>query len=199
MTKRDRGGKGGDSKVVGNDSHAIGGDAGDAGVEPGGCGGNATVEGTNSIAAGGRGGRGGITPGGDGGHAALNGDNAAYIGGDGGEGSQADGRGGRGAKSPLHRAIELGLIRPGNWGLRDGDAFTYGAGGDGACSPQYTARLKIVSAFVGKDLSIRASSAGITDAAAAEEFAARVNGHLEGRNYDWRLRITDGCFEFVDR
>jgi hypothetical protein len=89
------------------------------------------------------------------------------------------------------------LITPDDWGLR-GDAFTYGAGGDGACSPQYTARLKIVSLLVGKDLGIRASSAGITDAAATEEFAARVNGHLEGKNYDWRLRIIDGCFEFFD-
>jgi hypothetical protein len=198
MAKNDRGAKGGDSNVVGNDSNAIGGDAGESVVEPGGSGGNATVRGNNSIAAGGRGGRGGIAPGGNGGHAAVDGDNAAYIGGDGGEGGQADGRGGRGAKSTLHRAIELGMIRPENWGLRDVDTFTYGAGGDGACSPQYTARLMIVSAFVGKNLSIRASSAGITDAAAAEAFAAHVNGHLEAKNHDWCLRITDGCFEFVD-
>jgi|SRR3989344_1988998 len=68
-----KGGKGGDAKVSGNNSVAVGGIGGGAG--PGG-------------------------KGGDGGSAEVVGDNAFAMGGEGGEAGQAD-RGGRGGRSPL--------------------------------------------------------------------------------------------------
>lgn len=61
----------------------------------GGKGGNAKVIGKNSGAIGGTGGKGGIIPGGDGGHAEVIGDYSFARGGDGGNAGQYDGRGGR--------------------------------------------------------------------------------------------------------
>lgn len=80
-----QGGKGGDAKVGGS-GIAVGGKAGGGGppgAESGGSGGNAEVQGS------------GIA-----------------IGGDGGEAGQVD-RGGRGGRSPLERAEELGLLDEG--------------------------------------------------------------------------------------
>jgi hypothetical protein len=67
----------------------------------GGKGGNAKVTGSNSVAIGGIGGGGGSGgKGGDGGSAEVAGDNAFAMGGEGGEAGQLD-RGGRGGRSPL--------------------------------------------------------------------------------------------------
>ncbi|CAN1721400.1 conserved protein of unknown function [Hyphomicrobium sp. 1Nfss2.1] len=197
MAKRDRKGKGGDATVEGDDSKAIGGDAGESVVEPGGGGGDASVQGDKSIAIGGPGGRGGIVPGGDGGDAVVTGDSSVYVGGQGGEGLQADGRGGRGGRSGF--AVFQATLGQGNddWPL-DVGGFEYGRGGDGPCSPQYSARLTIVGRFVGKQLGIRVATAGVTNAPAAEAFCNRVNDYLAESGHSWRLRIVAACFEFYD-
>ena len=70
-------------------------------ISSGGKGGDAKVSGKNSVALGGIGGGGGPGgKGGDGGAAEAIGDNAFAMGGEGGEAGQVD-RGGRGGRSPL--------------------------------------------------------------------------------------------------
>lgn len=149
MTKPTVTGKGGNAKVIGRDSTAVGGDAGGSVYERGGHGGGAAVVGNYSKAFGGPGGRGGLGPGQDGGHANAIGDNMLVAGGEGGEAGQRDGRGGRGGRSGWEvfnargdRPAE-GLYK--HLGI---DLSKYGRGGDGANSTQCVARLAMVSTQV---------------------------------------------------
>ncbi len=179
---------GGNARVRGNNSSATGGDAGETVVEPGGDGGNAEVEGNDSRAIGGPGGRGGLGEGGRGGDAVARGEKVLVVGGEGGEANQPDGRGGRGGRSGFHFAGKEDMQLPdGRW------LSEFGRGGDGAHSTQYAARLMVIEELLGRQLGMRAESAGLTNVDLEQ-----LNARLRTDNRNWRVRITAGCFEFYE-
>lgn len=101
----------------------------------GGRGGDAKVSGNDSTAIGGKGGGGGPNgKGGDGGNVEANGDNVFAMGGEGGESGQLD-RGGRGGRGPLEVLIndhpEKWKEISKNFDLSEEEAKKYGKGGDG--------------------------------------------------------------------
>jgi hypothetical protein len=103
----------------------------------GGAGGSVKVSGNRAVAIGGRGGKGGlIGSGGAGGGGEVEGDDALSIGGDGGDAGGDDGRGGRGAVSPLQR---MGHLPTTLW--------KYGRGGNGVDAPEYARRLGLLTQF----------------------------------------------------
>jgi len=110
------GGQGGEAKAS-DGAAAIGGDGGLGGGEgggKGGYGGNAEAIGRGSLA----------------------------IGGDGGGGARADGRGGKGADSPLKKLPPEMLKQFGLTGNEN-----YGSGGDGGNSQEYSRRVGILKAI----------------------------------------------------
>jgi hypothetical protein len=196
--KRGDGGLGGDASVHGDNSFARGGNAGDAVVGSGGHGGRARVQGDNSVAVGGGGGRGGISEGGRGGDAEAIGDNVAYAGGEGGEANQPDGRGGRGGRNGHFTLYGQDFQLPdGRW------ISEFGRGGDGAHSPRYRARMMVIEEILGKDilrhpLRSHVVAAGIIDLDTYAAVMEHLNNQLGGQGRSWRVRVTDGCFEFYE-
>jgi hypothetical protein len=190
------GGKGGKAAVRGQHSFAQGGRGADGVIDAGGDGGDAEVTGDNSRALGGPGGRGGLGKGMRGGDAVSRGDGVLNAGGEGGESNQPDGRGGRGGRSGLFTAYPEG---PEFAGWDNTHAFAgYGRGGDGAHSAQYSARLMVIGDILGRTISMYATSAGITGIASDEKMLCQLNERLERDQHAWRVRITDGCFEFYE-
>lgn len=109
----------------------------------GGRGGGGNAVGKNSMVLGGHGGPGGGPGGGRGGPGGggdATGEGSLVVGGDGGGGGGPDGRGGRGAASPLTRVPPEVLKR---FGLTGSE--TYGQGGDGANTPEYDRRLRVLN------------------------------------------------------
>ena len=100
----------------------------------GGAGGSGTIVGNGGTIIGGRGGDGGV--GGNGGHGgggSIHGDGGLIVGGDGGNAGTADGRGGRGARSPTER---MGLPT---------ELWRFGRGGSGGNHPEYNRRIALLT------------------------------------------------------
>jgi hypothetical protein len=107
---------------------------GDSSDGRGGRGGSGHVTGNRATVTGGRGGRGGVGgPGGDGGSGFVIGDDATIIGGDGGDAARPDGGGGRGGRGPTDKFGFPSHM----WGV--------GRGGRGACTPEFSRLLKVLS------------------------------------------------------
>jgi len=99
----------------------------------GGDGGSGTIVGNRGTIIGGRGGTGGkFGIGGNGGGGIIHGDDGVIVGGDGGNAGTPDGRGGRGARSPLER-----MGGPTNM-------WHYGRGGSGCNHPEYDRRISLL-------------------------------------------------------
>lgn len=194
--------RGGDASVVGHDSHATGGDAGDSVIGSGGRGGDAHVQGSRSVAIGGQGGRGGIGPGMLGGDVSIDGDNAVGIGGQGGEASQLDGRGGRGGRAPASPYFESwlgsGAKRPHMKRPYGEPNDEYGSGGDAPDTAQYKARRLIVESL--KESYFREKSLPLKDVWYDREIVdlAWLNHQLSLHGHRWTVEIVDSEYEFAD-
>ena len=102
----------------------------------GGDGGGGTIFGDRGTIIGGQGGDGGTGGnGGKGGSGFLQGDDGLVIGGNGGSAGNADGRGGKGAQSPLQR-----------YGTPT-SLWAFGRGGSGGNHPEYDRRLALLAQF----------------------------------------------------
>jgi hypothetical protein len=104
--------------------------------QKGGRGGDVKIIGKNNVAIGGKGGGGGPGgKGGDGGSSEATGDNIFAMGGEGGEAGQTD-RGGKGGRGPLHVLMEDYPEKwkeiSDKFNITEEDAKKYGKGGDGA-------------------------------------------------------------------
>lgn len=196
---------GGDARVYGERSVAIGGDAGPAASSPGGRGGHAHVLGNNSRAEGGRGGRGGAGQGGPGGDVVVQGDSIFSGGGDGGEANQLDGRGGRGGMP--HTAALAMLSRIGFNISHVHMKSPYwlpntlpGSGGQGPDTAQYRARRLIV-----EELKLQYFADAGRHETRVDVWYDRdvvpiewLNGQLHAQGHRWSTDIVDHEYAFFD-
>lgn len=194
-----RGGRGGNAIAEGDESTAVGGDAGQFNGMPGGRGGDARATLLGSTIIGGKGGRGGIEegmPGMDVSDAGLSGGFSLRLeGGMGGESSQRDGRGGRGGLSGgaerlqelLGRDPRPHMSRP-YW---LGGPVEYGRGGDGADTPQYQARRLIVEMIKAEHQCAPSYFTTEVWYQREEVDALKINLALERMGAGWRISIED--------
>jgi hypothetical protein len=187
----------GGSALAANHGIAIGGNAGNAGnpgsIALGGTGGNAEAAGPGSYAAGGPGGRGGAIPGGPGGNAVASGGGMA-LGGQGGEAPQPDGRGGRGVQNGLiAHGFPDQLLPNGHW------ISEYGRGGNGSNAPQYNERLNIIGELNAEYMKAHPKLGGDHWTSKTAVPLEWLNRRLTQLGKDWRVRITDGEYEFYGR
>lgn len=149
----------------------------------GGEGGSGTIFGNNGTIIGGKGGNGGISGiGGKGGGGIAYGDNCKIIGGDGGHSGTADGRGGRGARSPL----ECQNMPTDMWG--------YGYGGSGANHPEYQRRLVILKSIRTEYMNKFPHEVPFIDAGIDPVPINWVNKRLEELQEDWRIEMANGGY-----
>jgi hypothetical protein len=182
-----RGGEGGNAEAE-SGGIAAGGAGGPGGTfGEGGRGGSARAKDSGSIAFGGPGGRGGVIPGGPGGDAAAE-RGALYAGGEGGEAPQPDGRGGRGGR-PDFAALGLPSIR-----LPDGRLA--GEGGRGANAPVYDGKMATINKLHREYLQLHPQEKS-TNAGIEATPVDWINHRLEQMKTKWRVKITDGEYEFV--
>lgn len=203
-----QGAPGGDARVDGHSSEAIGGDAGQSVIGPGGRGGHAIVRGNNSRAIGGRGGRGGLGPGGNGGDALATGDNSVSFGGDGGEANQADGRGGRGGMPNVHALAamveDFGVVldisrvhmRAPYWVPNT----IPGSGGHGADSIQHKARRLILEELKVRYFADHGRSVDRVEVWYDREVVPLdwLNLRLQTDGHAWSVSVVDHEYEFSD-
>lgn len=198
-----QGARGGHAIARGNDSVAIGGDAGEFGIQPGGRGGDVDICDPGITAVGGKGGRGGVIPGMPGMDITQPGGSVgSYIeGGMGGEAPQPDGRGGRGARPPQYELIcrLLGktprpyMKRP-YW---DQEAEP-GCGGDGADTPRYRARRLIIEMLKADYLLYKSYFSTEVWYKTDNPSIEILNIALARRDHSWRVGMDDGEYTFTD-
>jgi hypothetical protein len=154
---------------------------GDSGDGRGGQGGSVRATGARATAMGGRGGRGGVGGrGGDGGSGSVAGDDAIVIGGDGGDAARPDGGGGRGGRGPTDKFGFPSHM----WGV--------GRGGRGACTPEFSRLLKVLSE-VCKEYSERfPDDAPYIDAGLEQVPTAWLNQRLVELGERWRVDEDEG-------
>jgi hypothetical protein len=156
------------------------------GIDPedgvGGSGGTALVMGSRSIAVGGRGGSGGVGRGGDGGDGIVKGDDSLAIGGDGGDAGTPDGRGGRGARSPMERAGGPTKM------------WKYGRGGSGANDPEYDRRIGVLREIRREYLHDFPDDVTYIEAGIDQVPISWVNKRLEELGERWRITMGQGGY-----
>jgi hypothetical protein len=155
------------------------------GPEPGqgGAGGSGVIEGDRGLVLGGRGGRGGPTGrGGDGGSGFVRGNDAIVIGGDGGDAGGWDGRGGRGARSPMERS---GAPTP---------LWKYGKGGSGGNDPEYNRRLELLTRIRREYLNAFPEETPFVEAGVDPVPTNWVNKRLEELGERWSVELDRGGY-----
>lgn len=149
----------------------------------GGEGGSGTIFGNNGTIIAGNGGNGGIAGiGGKGGGGIAYGDNCKIIGGDGGNSGTADGRGGRGARSPLE-----GQDMP-------TDMWGYGYGGSGANHHEYDRRLVILKSIRTEYMVKFPHEVPFLEAGIDPVPLNWVNKRLEELQEPWRVEMANGGY-----
>lgn len=149
----------------------------------GGDGGSGKIRGNRGEVIGGKGGRGGVSgTGGKGGGGDVEGDDATIVGGDGGDAASEDGRGGRGAMSPLER-----MGHP-------TDMWVYGRGGAAANDPEYDRRIKLLKQIRLEYLKQFSDMIPFVEAGVEQVPINWVNKRLEELNEKWEVAISEGGY-----
>lgn len=190
-----KGGQGGNA-LAENGGKAEGGRGGDAGSHgDGGFGGNAIATGLNSEAYAGPGGRGGINSGSPGGDAILHQPPpyalyARIWGGEGGESAQPDGRGGRGGRSPIEIfGLDISYRLP--------DGRCPGEGGRGANTPEFDGKVTTINRLYREYLNLNSLEPNSSKGNDSTTTIDWLNQRLQQMNTIWRVRITNGEYEFI--
>ena len=163
----------------------------------GGKGGSGNAIGKGSLVVGGRGGLGGSPGsgrGGDGGGGDASGEGSMVIGGDGGGGGRSDGRGGKGAPSPLKRLSPEALK---SMGLTGNEG--YGQGGGGANSPEYNRRLKVLNILSAEYLSKNPETHMIPMPGVLMPPLSWMNERLSEKRENFRIELIDNGTDFLLR
>lgn len=153
-------------------------------VGVGGRGGSGTILGNNSTIIGGKGGDGGTGGiGGDGGSGTIHGDNGNVVGGDGGNAGTPDGRGGRGARSPIENSGAPTSFWP------------FGSGGNGANAPEYNRRLEVLTNIRTEYINSFPNEAQFINAGIDPVPVNWVNKRLEEMQQTWRVEFNNGGYK----
>jgi hypothetical protein len=149
----------------------------------GGAGGGGRIIGDRGTVIGGRGGEGGTHGvGGRGGSGFIQGDGGVIVGGDGGSAGTPDGRGGRGARSPMERAGAPTHM------------WRYGRGGVGANAPEYDRRIAILRSIRMEYMAQFPDEIPFIDAGIDSVPISWVNKRLEELQEDWRIEMGAGGY-----
>jgi hypothetical protein len=149
----------------------------------GGVGGSGTIIGHRGTVIGGHGGAGGTGgKGGDGGSGFIQGDDGTVIGGDGGNSGTPDGRGGRGAQSPME-----GMGGPTH-------LWRYGRGGAGANAPEYDRRIGLLRLIRREYVDAFPDEVPFIDAGIDPVPVTWVNKRLQELGEDWGVELVDGGY-----
>lgn len=149
----------------------------------GGAGGGGVIEGDGGMIIGGRGGLGGVSGrGGDGGSGFVRGNDAIIIGGDGGDASGWDGRGGRGARSPMER-------NGGHTSL-----WRFGKGGAGGNAPEYNRRLALLIQIRCEYMEAFPDEVPFLEAGVDSVPTNWVNKRLEELAEQWTVELDQGGY-----